>query len=132
MSIVVLYIATAIVFFALDAVMLKNVVQPLFAKHLGDQLLESPRIAPAAAFYLFYIVGLLWLVSIPALAEGRPTAALLNGALLGAVAYGTYEFTNLATLKNWAWPMVMTDFTWGIVLTGVSAWAGVMITRAIF
>ena len=57
--------------------------------------------------------------------------ALLAGALLGAMAYGTYEFTNFATLKDWHWRMVALDLAWGTALTGVSAWAGVVITRAL-
>jgi uncharacterized membrane protein len=56
----------------------------------------------------------------------------MAGALLGILAYGTYEFTNFATLRAWSPSMVMIDVTWGAVLTGVSAWAGVVITRTIF
>jgi len=46
------------------------------------------------------------------------------------LAYGTYEFTNLATLRDWHWQMVAVDVTWGAVLTGVSAFAGVIAARA--
>ena len=129
MSTVILYLATAAVFLLLDALMLNLVIAPLFRSHLGDAILDSPRIGPAAVFYLFYVAGILWLVSLPALREGAPSQALLNGAVLGALAYGTYEFTNFATLRNWSWQMVLTDFSWGIVLTAVSAWAGVTIAR---
>ena len=31
------------------------------------------------------------------------------------MAYGTYEFTNLATLKGWHWQMVVVDVSWGAV-----------------
>ena len=41
------------------------------------------------------------------------------------MAYGTYEFTSMSILKGWSWQMVALDTTWGAVLTGVSAWAGV-------
>jgi len=58
-------------------------------------------------------------------------AALIGGALLGLLAYGTYEFTNYATLRDWSAQQVAVDTIWGGVLTGVSAWAGVMITRAV-
>ena len=93
---------------------------------------DSPRIAPAAAFYLFYVAGLLILVSHGAYQDGDVFRALWQGALLGAVAYGTYEWTNYATLKDWAPAMVFTDWTWGTVLTGISAAGGVWATRAIF
>ena len=57
---------------------------------------------------------------------------LLPAAVIGAMAYGTYEFTSYAIMKDWHWQMVMTDTIWGTVLTGLSAWAGVAITRALF
>lgn len=129
MQVAVLYGVTLIVFLILDAIMLSRVMQPLFASHLGDALLESPRILPAALFYGFYLVGVLWFASLPALRAEVPVQALLAGAFLGALAYGTYEFTNYATLKDWHWQMVATDVTWGAVLTGVSAWSGVMVAR---
>lgn len=130
MQIVVLYLTSAVVFLAADAVMLTRVMSPLFERHLGDALLDSPRLVPAAVFYLAYVAALTWLVSLPALRDGMPVQALLNGAILGAAAYGTYEFTNLATLKAWSWQQVAVDASWGTVLTGVSAWVGVVVARA--
>ena len=131
MQLIILYVATAAVFLILDAIMLTRVLKPLFETHLGGLLADPIRVGPAAVFYLFYIGGLLYFVSVPALREGVPVQALLGGALLGAMAYGTYEFTNYATLRDWHWHMVAVDLTWGTILTGVSAWAGVMITRAL-
>ncbi|GGD43994.1 DUF2177 family protein [Sinisalibacter lacisalsi] len=131
MQLLVLYLVTALVFLGLDAVMLKNVLRPLFASRLGDWLLEDIRIVPAVLFYLFYVGGVLWFVSLPALRDGAPLNALIFGALLGAMAYGTYEFTNYATLARWSPQMVAIDVAWGAVLTGVSAWVGVLAARAI-
>ncbi|MBY6091374.1 DUF2177 family protein [Pseudooceanicola sp. 502str34] len=125
-----LYLVTAVLFLGLDAVMLKNVIRPVFEARLQDQLLEDLRIGPAAVFYLFYVAGVVWFVSLPALREGAPLQALLNGAILGALAYGTYEFTNYATLKAWDLRMVALDVSWGTVLTGASAALGVLILRA--
>ncbi len=131
MQLVVAYTATAVVFFALDAVMLKLVLRPLFEQNLLDQLLDDLRIAPAVIFYLFYIAGVVHFVSVPALAQDAPLKALAGGAILGAIAYGTYEFTNYATLRNWHWQMVAVDLAWGAALTALSAWAGVMAARAV-
>lgn len=131
MQILVLYLVTVVVFLGLDAVMLRNVIRPLFEHHIGDWLLDGLRLGPAVLFYMFYVGGVVWFASIPALKSGVPVQALLSGALIGALAYGTYEFTNFATLKLWAPQMVALDLAWGTVLTGVSAWAGVMVARAI-
>lgn len=132
MQILTLYATTAAIFLILDAIMLNMVVAPLFRQHLGDAILDSPRIGPAAAFYLFYVAGLLILVSYPAMRDGDLFRALWQGALLGAVAYGTYEWTNYATLRAWQPSMVFTDWAWGTVLTAISSAGGVWATRAIF
>ncbi len=123
----ILYVATAVIFLALDAVMLSLVMKPLFARHLGDAMRDSPMLGAAGAFYLAYVAGLVVLVSLPALRDADPMRALLYGALVGAMAYGTYEFTSMSVMKDWSWSMVVTDTLWGTVLTGFSAWAGVMI-----
>jgi uncharacterized membrane protein len=131
MQIVALYLITATVFLLLDAVMLKTFMKPLFEQHIGDWLLDEIRMRPAIVFYLFYVAGVLWFVSYPALRSGVPVNALIGGAILGAMAYGTYEFTNYATLRDWSLQMVAVDLTWGAVLTGFSAWFGVTLTRAL-
>ncbi len=131
MQLVVLYLSTAVIFLGLDAVMLKTVIRPVFEARLNDALLEDLRLAPAAIFYLFYIGGLVWFVSLPALRENAPWQALFSGALLGALAYGTYEFTNYATLRDWSAKMVALDMAWGTVLTGVSAALGVLIASRV-
>ncbi len=131
MQILILYVVTAVVFLAVDAVMLTKVMRPLFETHLGDQLRDSPQLVAAALFYLFYVVGVLVFVSLPALRADAPMQALWMGALLGAVAYGTYEFTSFAVMKNWHWQMVLADTTWGAALTGGSALVGVLVTRAL-
>ncbi len=129
MTIVILYIVTAATFLILDAIMLSQVMQPLFARYLGPLLADPIRYGPAAAFYAAYVAGLIYLVSWPALRDSTPV--LLPAAILGAMAYGTYEFTSYAIMKDWHWTMVATDTAWGTVLTAVSAWAGVAAARAL-
>jgi len=120
-----LYLITALTFLVIDAIMLTLVMKPLFVRHLGDAMRDSPMIAPAGLFYLVYVAGLVFLVSVPALRDADPARAALHGAIIGAMAYGTYEFTSMSIMKNWSWSMVTVDTTWGAILTGFSAWAGV-------
>jgi uncharacterized membrane protein len=124
-----LYATTAAVFLILDAIMLTLVMKPLFTRHIGPLMAEPIRLAPAALFYLAYVAGLVYLVSYPAMKTGSPI--ILPALLIGLMAYGTYEFTSWSIMKDWHWTMVVTDVTWGGVLTAFSAWAGVMITRMI-
>ena len=125
------YAITAVVFLVLDAIMLSLVMKPLFTRHLGDTMREGPLMAPAVLFYLAYVAGLVFLVSIPAMQDNAPGRALLHGAVIGAMAYGTYEFTSMAIMKDWSWSMVAADTAWGTVLTGFSAWSGVMLALRI-
>lgn len=130
MTYVILYFSTFVVFLALDFLGLSYIVKPVFDKHIPELILEKPRILPAFVFYAFYIGGLLWFVSLPALLDNRTLLwTFASGALIGALAYGTYEFTSLAVTKGWSWEMVIVDVSWGMCLTGVSACVGVWATR---
>lgn len=131
MHYIVLYLATATVFLAVDAIWLKLVMRPLFEREVGELLAEEVRLAPAAGFYLLYVVGILWFASLPAWRSGDWSAAALNAALFGFLAYGTYEATNFATLRGWTWQMVAIDVGWGTALTAGAALAGLWIARAV-
>jgi len=130
MQIASLYAFTAVIFLVLDALMLRFHMAPLFQRYIGAQMLEEIRAVPALAFYAAYVAGLLYLVSVPALKTGAPV--LVPAIILGLMAYGTYEFTSYAIMKDWSLRMVITDVTWGGVLTGLSAWGGLALTRMIF
>jgi uncharacterized membrane protein len=131
MSLLVLVLVTGVIFLIADAVMLSTVMQPLFAQHLGDTLREGIRPLPAVLFYLIYMAGVVWFAGWPALRDGTPVTALVNGAILGLVAYGTYELTSWTVMRDWHPSMVAADMAWGATLTAVSAWVGVMAARAI-
>lgn len=127
--ILTLYVATLIPFLILDAIMITFVVKPLFDQHIG-YLMTDLRVAPVAAFYLAYIAGLIYLVSLPAIRTGAPI--LIPAAVIGFMAYGTYEFTSYAIMKDWTFRMLATDLIWGTCLTAATTWIGVGITRMIF
>ena len=129
MQLAVLYLSTAAIFLALDGIMLTLVMKPLFTRHIGAALIDPIRAVPALLFYAAYVAGLLYLVSWPALKTGAPV--VVPAAIIGAMAYGTYEFTSYAILRDWHPQMVMNDLIWGTVLTAFAAWAGVAITRAL-
>lgn len=131
MKIMILYLATAFIFFAVDFIGLRYLVKPVFDRHVAHLFADPFRAVPALLFYLGYVAGILWFVSVPALRAGDPVAALVGGIALGLLAYGTYEFTNYATLRDWSMEQVAVDTIWGGALTGFSAWAGVMIVRAL-
>src|SRR3569623_3092375 len=102
MRFVVAYIVTAIVFLGLDALWLTQVALGMYRRELGDMLREQPNLAIAGVFYLLFVAGIVLLVVLPALNAGGWLSALWMGAVLGLAAYGTYDITNLSTLKGWS------------------------------
>lgn len=132
MTLVVLYLATAAIFLLVDFVGLTYLIKPVFTKDIGHLMIEDFRVLPAALFYAFLVGVLLWFVSWPAISQGHSLWWVLgNAALLGAAAYGTFEFTALAILKDWTWRLVLTDVIWGTCLTAVATAGGVWIARLV-
>jgi uncharacterized membrane protein len=119
----VAFLASIVAMVLLDAVWFKLAMGNLFRSELGDVVLESPRMAAAAVFYVVYSIGIVVFVVYPSQSSTWERAILL-GALFGLVAYGTYELTNMATLKVWTWKVVVIDMLWGAFATAVSATAG--------
>ncbi|WP_213957428.1 MULTISPECIES: DUF2177 family protein [unclassified Variovorax] len=126
---VIAYFATAVVFLSLDALWLVTMADRLYRPALGDLMLQQFAIGPALAFYAIYFTGIVVFAIAPALQAGRGRLAFGLGALLGLVAYATYDLTNQATLKDWPLQVTLADLVWGTFVTAVSATAAFAITR---
>jgi uncharacterized membrane protein len=123
------YAAAAIVFVALDLLWLGVVARGFYHGQIGG-LLRQPFNWPAAiAFYVLYVGGMLFFAMAPGIAAQSLRTAALCGFLLGLLAYGTYDLTNLATLKGWTATVAVADMLWGGVLTMVCSVAGVAAAR---
>lgn len=131
MRFVVSYLSTGIVLLAFDALWLGLMAGRLYRPQIGHLMADTVNVPPAVLFYLLYVVGVVVFAVQPAFVSGRWTTALGLGALLGLVAYGTYDLTNHATLRNWPALISLVDISWGIVLTALSATMGLLITRAV-
>ncbi len=123
------YLAAGIAFLAVDAIWLTVMADALYRPLLGDRLEPQFHLAPAIAFYLIYVGGIVFLAVLPALAAGNAAMALLNGAVLGVVAYATYDLTNQATLRDWPLAVTLADIAWGMVVTALAASAGFLAAR---
>lgn len=125
------YIASGVAFAAVDFVWLTQMTDRLYKPVIGPLLAPKPDMTAAVLFYLIMIGGIIFLAVAPALREGGWGRAAIAGAVLGFVAYATYDFTNQATLSVWAWKLTILDLCWGTVLTTVSASAGYFAARAV-
>lgn len=123
------YVSSALVFFAIDFVWLSTATRFLYRPQLGDLLADSPNLPVAAAFYLVYLVGLVVFAIMPAASANSWAMALGLGALLGLVAYGTYDFTNLSTIRDWPVLVTIVDLAWGTLLSALAATAGYFAVR---
>jgi uncharacterized membrane protein len=121
---IIAYAASAVAFFALDFIWLSLAVPRLYKPLLGTLLRDSPNLPVAAAFYLVYVVGLVVFAVLPSASAGSWLMAIGLGALLGLVAYGTYDFTNLSTVRDWPLMVSVVDLAWGISVSAVASLAG--------
>lgn len=120
-KIALLYLAAAVIFFAIDMLWLGLVAHKFYQTHLGFLLAEKVNWVAAMIFYAVYLAGVLYFAIIPALERESFTHALLSGAFLGFLCYATYDLTNLATLHKWPVTVVWVDIAWGTFLTGAVA-----------
>lgn len=125
----VAYLASGLAFAAIDAVWLTTMANRLYRPVIGPIMADKPDMGAAVAFYLIMIGGIVFLAVSPALKGGGLAQAALNGAVLGLVAYATYDLTNQAILSTWSVRMTVIDIAWGTVLTAVAASAGYLAAR---
>ncbi|MDZ4110340.1 MAG: DUF2177 family protein [Brevundimonas sp.] len=123
------YLGAGLAFAAIDAVWLTTMTNRLYKPILGPILADKPDMKAAVAFYLIYIGGIVLLAISPALKDGGLGRAAMNGAILGCVAYATYDLTNQATLKVWSTQMTVIDIIWGTVLTLSASSIGYLAAR---
>jgi len=130
-ALAIAYIATLIAFVGIDAVWLGRMADVIYRPAMGDMLLDTFRIGPAVVFYFIYAAGLVYFAVRPAMVQGDVTTALINGAVMGFVAYATYDLTNHATLKNWTTFLTVADMAWGTILSAASASIGFLVVTAL-
>lgn len=123
------YVATLVAFLVIDLAWIALVLKPFYEAQLGPLMKESPGVAASAAFYLAYVGGIVLLAVEPALHKASARAALLRGAALGALAYGTYTVTNYAIFEAWTLALVGSDIAWGAFLTAACAGCGYLAAR---
>jgi len=115
-----LYLMTLVIFFLVDIVWLGVISKKLYKEYLGH--LMGPVNWPAALiFYAMFIAGLVFFVINPAIEKQSLFYAVSVGAFFGLITYGTYDLTNLATLKDWPVTITIIDLIWGTFLNAATA-----------
>ncbi|MET0546790.1 MAG: DUF2177 family protein [Caulobacterales bacterium] len=107
----------------LDLIWLRLMSSRLYLPEIGSIMRAAPEWRAAAVFYGIYAFGMANLIILPACASGYPERALQSGAVLGLVAYATYNLTNMATLRGWSRKVTILDIAWGVCATALTCWA---------
>lgn len=114
MSFLKIYLISLLVLFPIDVVWL-TLTKKIYDTWLSpfERVLNIPA---AILVYLFIPFGLVYLVIFKHVGESPNLKIILEAFVYGVCSYSVYDLTNLATLKNWSVPMVITDILWGGVL----------------
>jgi len=131
-TILISFFFASIVFLIIDLLWLSFSVRNFYKPNLVDiPTNDKPILWAGVVFYLMYVVGLTLLILLPALNNDSIFQALWTGIIFGIVAYGTYNLTNMAFIKNWSINVVVVDMIWGGILTGSSSALSVYIVKNI-
>ena len=131
-QLIISFIFVSTIFLIVDVIWLSITVKLVYKPNLGDLLNDKPVLWAAVLFYIIYMIGLTLIIIKPALASDSVLQAFWTGVIFGIVAYGTYNLTNMATIKNWSSTIVWVDMLWGGLLTGSSSAIGIYLTKTFF
>jgi uncharacterized membrane protein len=113
------YFFSLLSLFAIDFIWLGFVAKKFYSFHLGFLMSSSFKLPPAVIFYFIYALGISFFVVTPSLQENAGfLKVFLVGAFLGLIAYGAYDLTNHAIIKDWPTIVTIVDIAWGAFLTG--------------
>jgi uncharacterized membrane protein len=118
---VIAYVSAALAFGAMDAVWLRWAAPNLYQPVIGEIMAKDVNWGAALAFYFIYIAGMVWFAVRPGVESGSVMTTLLNGVLLGALCYATFDLTAQAVLKVWATHISVKDILWGAFATGAAS-----------
>ena len=128
-SLVISYLLTFGVFLIIDMLWLGVVAKNIYQKFLGDFITNDVNWVAAFTFYILFVIGVFIFIVTPAVNKDSVYYAIYMGALFGFFTYGTYDLTNLATLKNWPLSIVIIDMVWGTILSSIVSVAGFYFLR---
>lgn len=113
----ILYMIALPVFFIIDMIWLGLIAKNFYRNQIGFLMKSNINWVAAILFYLLFIAGLVFFVLLPAVENRKFTFAIMAAAFYGLLTYGTYNLTNLATLKDWPLFITIIDMIWGMVLS---------------
>jgi uncharacterized membrane protein len=126
------FVAGILIDFLWIGVLAKNFYQEQLAELMRVQDGKMDMILwPAGVVYVLMTLGIVFYVLPKFTSKTSWFETFLWGGLFGIIVYGTYDFTNYATLAKWPVAFSMVDVSWGGVLCGLLAMIGLWSQRKI-
>ncbi len=127
----VAYLLCFFILVLIDCFWLLSTIDLVYRKNIGHLMATNAVLTPAIFFYFLYSLGVTIFVIMPAVQYSQKSLAevFLYGALFGLVAYGTYDLTNHAVLREWPLVITIVDMLWGAFMTGTMSLLTVYILR---
>ena len=119
----------AFIFLIIDIIWLSFSVKSFYGPRIGHLFADKPVIWAAAMFYIIYVFGLGVVIIEPSINFEDTSKFLFKAFMFGLVAYGTYNLTNMATVKGWSPSVVFVDMIWGGSLTAFSSYYGIFLAK---
>lgn len=97
-----------VIFILLESIWLfsmKGFYKTIFKAVSSDRKLSIKSYSAVLLSYILLLIGAYFFVK-----------SFKTGLIYGAVIYGVYNLTNMATLANYSWKMVFIDTLWGTSL----------------
>jgi uncharacterized membrane protein len=114
-------LAGIISFMFLDYIFLAHIAKKFYLEKLTSHITikDGSLVTYLPAIPLVYTVAVIaiWVFILTKVTDVRH--ALLYGCTLGFCMYAFYDFTNLATFKDYSWSIAIVDILWGTFLVGI-------------
>ncbi len=116
-----LYLTSLVIFILIDMFWLGLIAKDFYNQQLNLLMKAKANLLAALIFYFVFMFGLVVFVIAPGVEKKSVLDVVIYGALFGLVGYSTYDFSNLATLKNWPFLVTIIDLLWGTMASSLVA-----------
>lgn len=125
------FVMALAVLLVLDVIWIGSTLDVLYKPNMPGMVRDAPNFVAAAAFYLIYASGLVYLVIAPTLKADEGFGKLsARAAVYGLAAFATYDLTGLSVLNNWSLKLSLIDMAWGTFAAVTASTATVFLLRA--
>lgn len=99
-------------------VWLIKVAPKFYRDNIGHLMADKPNLLAALVFYLIFIFGLVYFVTLPHIDDAEAWLTVwINGLMYGLMTYATFDLTSMAVFKKFPTKVVVIDLLWGMFIS---------------